>query len=567
MPDTECKEIILSENATDYIVETRYSEETFREIASEECFQYLGAGYYSFYSKQISADEINNYNYSFLSVPKLYGLMDTSALEEIGALRLQEQPTLRLKGQGTIVAIIDTGIDYQNPLFRFANGDSRILAIWDQTIQEGEPPQDFLFGSEYTQEQINQALQSEAPYEIVPSRDMDFHGTFMAGIAAGNVDEQADFRGVAPESYLLIVKLKQAKQYLKDYYLINKDAVAYQENDIMLALRYCLQFALDKDMPLSICLSVGSSQGSHNGESPLEQLLNQIATTRRVAVTVPIGNEGNERLHYSGKILRNQEYEEVEMRVGEGERGFTLELWGDSPDLFSVEFFSPSGEKVPRISVRRGRTAILDFIFDNTLIYVDYRLVESASGAELIFMRFQDPAPGIWKIHVYGTNIVYGQYNMWLPIQEFLSADTYFVRSDPNITLTNPSPAAEPISIGFYDSITGAVAAESGRGFTPRNAIKPDLIAPGVRVYGPGRRDSYVTRSGSSVAAALVAGVCAQFLTWGVVQGREEYISTSEIKQYLIRGARREENVAYPDEQQGFGKVDIYHALEVLSRL
>ena len=148
----------------------------------------------------------------YYSIPKLFTLLDTASLEASGILRVQNQPFLNLKGRGVIIGFIDTGINYQHPAFRNPDGSSRILRIWDQTIQTGQIPEGFRYGSEYTQEQIDLALRSSSPLSIVPTTDSDGHGSAMAGIAAGSVDETAKLSGAATLASIMVVKLNTAKQ-------------------------------------------------------------------------------------------------------------------------------------------------------------------------------------------------------------------------------------------------------------------------------------------------------------------------------------------------------------------
>ena len=84
-----------------------------------------------------------------------------------------------------MIGIIDTGIDYTHPAFTYEDRTTKIYALWDQTIRDGEKPEGFLYGTEYTAEQINQALAAEDSLTVVPSVDEDGHGTFIAGAAAG----------------------------------------------------------------------------------------------------------------------------------------------------------------------------------------------------------------------------------------------------------------------------------------------------------------------------------------------------------------------------------------------
>ena len=205
--------------------------------------------------------EINSYSYS--SIPKCYTYMDLGALSASGVLRLHDHPYLRLKGAGTLVAVIDAGIDYQHPAFR--DGDqSKILSIWDQSLTGGRTER-IPYGREFTRTQINEALAAENPLEIVPSTDRNGHGTRLAATAAGNRILEENFSGAAPEAELVIVKLKPAKKYLRDFYLLPNEAEVFQEDDIMLAISYVLQCAVESQKPLSICIGLGTSMGAHEG--------------------------------------------------------------------------------------------------------------------------------------------------------------------------------------------------------------------------------------------------------------------------------------------------------------
>ena len=110
------------------------------------------------------------------------------------------------------------GIDYTHEAFRDSQGNSRILAIWDQTIQDGDAPEGFHYGTVYTREDINRALQADDPYSVVPSRDENGHGSAMAGVAAGSgLGNGLTYVGAAPDADIVVVKLKEAKQYLRDH--------------------------------------------------------------------------------------------------------------------------------------------------------------------------------------------------------------------------------------------------------------------------------------------------------------------------------------------------------------
>lgn len=126
-----------------------------------------------------------------------------------------------------------------------------------------------LYGSGYTNEDLNNALASEDPLELVPSQDTIGHGTFLAGVAAGSSIPENDFIGAAPSSMLAVVKLKEAKNYLKELFYHTSDNPVYQESDIMMGIRYLLLLSNELQAPLVICIGLGSNQGAHSGQSAL----------------------------------------------------------------------------------------------------------------------------------------------------------------------------------------------------------------------------------------------------------------------------------------------------------
>lgn len=564
-----CITRILSNDYSDFIFEYNNEEANVAEEYKRFCAQFASDRFVSIYVDPAGTPALSVDEYSYTAIPKLYGLMDSTAAEATGSLRLQNLTGFGLSGRGVIVGFVDTGIDYTNKMFMTSGGQTRIIGIWDQTDQSGNPPANLIYGTEYTKEDIERAIRSTNPYEVVPHVDTNGHGTFLAGVACGREDVENSFVGTAPECQIAVVKLKKAKEYLKEFYLVADTDEVYQENDIMLGVRYLLDISRRARKPLVVVIGLGTTLGDHDGGGPLPQMLDEVGSFPGCCVVACGGNEGNEGLHYQGVMRDEVEYQDVEIRVGEQENGFVLELWGQTPDVYSVAFISPLGETVPRIAARIGLSDEITFLLEETRIYVDYRIVESGNGSELIFMRFVKPSPGIWKIRVFGSNILNGTYHMWLPLRKFLGADTYFLEPEPDVTITEPGNAQNVITLSAYDNANGAFYIDSGRGYTRSTRIKPDLAAPGVSVYGPGisvrEENVFKRQSGTSISAALTAGVCAQFLEWGIIRGNEPYMKTVYIKNYLIRGAERERNVEYPNRQLGYGKVDAYESFRILT--
>ena len=412
------REMILSEDYADIIVP--YFPcflNQYRDQGAQVFNDYYGMIHYPLSPQSYAAYFEEGFFYT--TIPKLYTLLDTVNLDASGITQVQEQPVLGLTGENIILGFIDTGIDYTHPAFRRSDGSSRICGIWDQTVQTGTPPYDLEYGSAYTQEEIDQALEQEDPFSLIPSRDEIGHGTALAGIAAGTSLPENDFKGAAPQAMIAMVKLKPAKEYLKTLFYVTGDAPAYQMTDIMAGIRYLLRLSEELVRPLVICLGLGTSQGDHSGDSPLDSMLSITDQFRGFIGVSAAGNEAGRAHHYYGTALNSAQYNAVEILVKEGTRGFCAELWGQPPEVYAVGFESPLGEVVQKIPPRLSYSENISFILENTRIFVSSEIIQTVSGSQLIFMRFTDPTPGSWKIRVYTGDYNSGSYHIWLPVTGF----------------------------------------------------------------------------------------------------------------------------------------------------
>lgn len=568
MPELSiCRERILSNNYFDFIV-SQLGIDEFGDIVTEDtCTQQTEFIYNIIHVEREAAEPLTFERYSYNAVPKCYTLLDTAAMTQAGILQVQNYPTLNLQGSGVMIGFIDTGIDYQNPIFRNLDGSTRIAGIWDQTIQEGTPPQGLLYGTEYRRERIDEALRSDNPLQIVPSRDEQSHGTFLASIAAGGPNEENQFIGAAPDATIAMVKLKPAKQYLKDFYEIHTDAECYQETDIMLGLKYLNQLAEQLDLPLVICIALGTNQGGHSGLSPLIGLLEVYSNLAQRVIVIGAGNEANQRHHYLGQAENVNDVKEVEIRVSAGVSGFCMELWTENPNIMSVTVVSPSGGRTPVFPVRSNETQDYRFIFEGTEITIDYKLFLERSNAELIFFRLKNPTEGIWKVIVTPIQVAEGTFHLWLPMTEFLQNEVYFLESNPDYTITEPGSAITGMTVGFYNGNDNSVAISSGRGYTRNRAIKPNFVAPGVNVTGAVARNLFAQRTGSSIAAGITAGASALLLEWIVYQLQEGAADSIQIRNLLTLGTQRNDNETYPNQTWGYGRLNLYQVFEELRRL
>ena len=568
MTDLEtCRQQILSEDYRDFIgdhVRTPFFDSIMRDGL---CEQDAGFDYKCIYIPKEEAGPVTLTRFSYNSIPKCYAPLSMETLNQAGILPIQNYPTLQLKGEGVLIGFLDSGIDYENEVFRNIDGTTRIEAIWDQTVQSGTPPDGFAYGSEYSREMIDAALTSEDPLSLVPSADESGHGTYAASIAAGGANAEEQFLGAAPEASIAMVKLKQAKEYLRDYYFIPRSAVCYQETDLMLGLKYLNDLADRLGLPLVVCITTGTNMGGHIGTLPFPYLIEGYSTRANRITVIGTGNEADKRHHYYNVIAGSTDSRTVELRVGENVSGFSLELWSDIPNVFSISMISPSGESTSRIPFRVGAGAEIDFLFEKTKVSVDYRLLVEKITSELVFFRFQAPAPGIWKILVEPLSSIDGNFHMWLPLTEFLSGEVYFLESDPYYTLTAPANTDSPVIVSWYNGNTGAVSQASGRGYTRTRDINPVITAPGADVRGalPGGRFS--TRSGSCVSAAVTAGAVALMLEWLIYDQNVPGIDSYQIKSLLILGAIRPGIMEYPNREWGYGQLKLYNTFETMRQL
>ncbi|MBQ7840632.1 MAG: S8 family serine peptidase, partial [Lachnospiraceae bacterium] len=330
----DCREMIVSEDYMSIVLDFRLPEQYWS--GEDFCYQPIDGNLGVYYINRRIQSPLLYSEYLYRYIPQLYGLesapgagsreFNPGPLETSGILTQQRAP-LELNGDRTVIGLIDTGISYENPVFRYSDGSSRILAIWDQTDQSGEPPEGFAYGTLYTQEQINEALGSDDPHSIVSERDEIGHGTAMASVAAGSsLEEGIAFTGAAPQAQIVVVKLKPAKQHLREYYLIADDVPAYASEDLMFGVKFVQSFSIPFSRPAVICLGMGTSLGSHNGSSLFSVYLQLVARQLGCAVILSGGNEGNAAGHFRAPMTQQAQW--AELRVGENTKGFSAQLWG-----------------------------------------------------------------------------------------------------------------------------------------------------------------------------------------------------------------------------------------------
>lgn len=558
----ECKEAIISEDYVDFFMRSGSAFDLLvqdPDVCAFNLYENINNVYIPI--SKIPKNYFQVFGYGGLQ--NLYGLLDIESLDASGISRVQNIPALNLRGSGVLIGIVDSGIDYRHEAFIKGDGTSKILSIWDQSIDSPESqPEGFLYGTEYTQQQINTALTNADPISVVPSIDQVGHGTLLAGIAAGNPNTKERFSGVVPEAEIVAVKLKPAKRFQREFWRIPENVVAYQKNDLIMGVQYLASIARRENRPISIIIGIGTSQGGHDEKGSLSRFLTDLAANEGVCMSIAGGNEGNTGHHYLGFIKNDKTIDTVEISVAENVSGFSLEFWGETPSSFSIDIKSPNGEYIPQIPQTLKETKEIRFIFEETVVTVDYQLVEYQSGEQMVLIRFRDPTPGIWTFQVYLKTTISLNYHAWLPIENFLGRETNFIKSSPYYTLTSPGNTFIPIVTTAYDFRKNILYNNASRGYMRTNNIAPTLAAPGVDIIGPNIPSGYKASSGTSLSAAHLGGVGAILLEWGIVRKNYLNMSTVEIRNLLIRGAKRDSSLVYPNRDWGYGILDLYTAYD-----
>jgi len=496
--------------------------------------------------------------------PIVLGLLDQQNLRAAGILQVQRHPYLDLRGRGTLVGFIDTGIDYTKDAFRYEDGTSKIKYIWDQSIR-GNAPEGYYFGTEYTEEEINDALRTGDPWASVPHRDTVGHGTFLASVAAGRGD--GEYIGAAPEAEIIAVKMKRAGAFHYEQFLIpERQENAYLSSDLMLGVHYILSKAEELGRPVVICIAIGSNLGGHSGFNPTEEYLTSVSGINGVAVVCAAGNESQTRHHTNGTLAGSGTSQNVELAVGAMAEDIYLSLWNGASDRIAVSLTSPTGEIIPKIPVRPGASYSANLILEKSRVLVEYHLPLRVSGDQFTRIKIFNPTPGIWTITVHGEIVLQGAFHFWLPLTGFIDPDTMFLTPTPNFTIVVPASATGVITCGAYAGNNNSLYYNSSWGPIRRPMMAPDFVAPGVDVGGM-FPSGFGQMSGTSVAAAITAGACALMLQWGIVEDNETVLNTERIKAYLIRGCDRDMFTEYPNAQWGYGRLNLYNTMNVMRPL
>ena len=451
-----------------------------------------------------------------------------------------------LSGQGVYMAILDSGIDYIDPMFRYADGTTKIAWLWDQgkraDAEKGEkPPQGFFTGVEYSRKMLNANLQKNSERLTT---DVTGHGTNVAKIAVQG----------APESELIVVKLDTARG-------------TYPSTvSLLRAFTYVAKKAQAENMPVAINLSYGNTYGAHDGSSLLERFIDNITEVGRNVICIGAGNEGASAGHFAGKLSEN-EIQRISFAMGTYERSFSLQLWKWYADRMDISIMSPAGEQYLIRNQNAGGEA-QQAVMEQTQLLIFSGRPQPYRKREEVYIDFIPVETylntGIWTIEITPRRIANGELRLYMPSAVVRSENTRFLLPSPAQTLTIPSSAQKVITVGAYNAYVRSYAAFSGRGDAGSDRAensKPDLAAPGVNIrIGEGEGGAVV--SGTSYATPFVTAAAALLMEYGIVQGNDPFLYGEKVKAYLHAGARQLPGYdIWPNDQVGWGALCVSESL------
>lgn len=482
--------------------------------------------------------------------------------KRVSCINAVQDTPFSLSGKGTLIAIIDSGIDYMLQDFRWEDGSTRILAMWDQSAdrgtEEAKPPEGYQIGAEYPAEQIDRAIRAETEGErrrLVPEEDRSGHGTAVAAIAAGGGGSGGDrYAGVAPGSSLLIVKLASPRA----------DGFP-RTTELLMGIDYAVRKSLEYQMPMAMNISFGNTYGAHDGSSLLERYMDDIANLGRISICVGAGNEGNSAGHTSGKIRSGEEVK-VQLAVQESQPTLNIQIWKTYADEVRFSIITPSGVRTEPIREVIGTQRIQ---VGPTEILIYYGEPSPYSLVQEIFIDLLPVdsyiASGVWTVVLTAGKVVDGNYQMWLPSEEVLNRGTGFLFPIEERTFTIPSTASRVITVGAYNALTFTYADFSGRGADGEGyRTKPDLAAPGVNISTRAPGGGIVSVTGTSFAVPFVTGAASLLMEWGIVRGNDAYLYGEKIKAYLRKGAAELPGfTVYPNNQVGYGALCVRDSIPV----
>ncbi|MGL5331043.1 MAG: bile acid germinant receptor pseudoprotease CspC [Peptostreptococcaceae bacterium] len=469
---------------------------------------------------------------------------------------ISKNPYLNISGKDTMIVIIDSGIDYLHPDFIKEDKTSKIISIWDQESTLKSPPEGYLFGSEFTNEDINKAIQEN---NSNLSKDTIGTGTLAAGLASGLGNLNSRYIGVAKDSELLIIKLKEYKDTYKD------GIINYQMSDFLAGIKYAIEVQKKNKKMMIINITVGEQSRSFIETTLLDSF--EELSGSGVTIVSGAGNEGNTAIHYQGKIEKSTTELDLIIQVG-NQDNLDIVLTADQPDKIGAALISPSGELsytiqyAPEYYIYNGR-----FNIENTLYSMQFIYPWLQSGTQELIIKLKNIKPGIWTLRLVPDFIINGRFDVYLPNRNLIDKDTRIIDPNSTSTITLMGNSKRVITVGAYNDKADSMWIGSSKGSLFNPEVKPDIVAPGVDIIGSFINNSYNTATGTGVSSSLTSGVLAILMEYINTQTVNSKLSlyTKVLKTYLMLGASKKEIYRYPNISQGYGNLDLKNTIIQIS--
>jgi subtilisin family serine protease len=494
-------------------------------------------------------------------------------------------------GSGVIMGFIDTGIDFMHPDFLDSLGYTRIKWIWDHRLPvASNTPPVYNYGQQWDAAGIDSG--AAAAHSDVATYG---HGTYVAGIGAGNGRGVGHFSGVATESDIIMVAYDES--YTGTVHRI-ADAVHYMVDKAA---------ALGK--PLVINASIGDYYGSHDGKDLEAQMINNLITSRAGIIMVAAsGNLGGYPFHLGrNTVAGDTSFTWFKYNAGYG-AAYT-QLFANTTNFTNVRFAIGVDKVTPDYSFR-GRTNFSgiashmagitsDTIYNGGNRIGIVQMLGSYSSAGVYSMEFYilaDSTTYNWRLITTGN----GHFDSWsfdyewttIPSDSVFPDIAHYVLTDTNSTMTSSFAClSNVITVGNYYNTDRHVdvdtvlqispndhpddlAENSSRGPTRDGRIKPEITASGHHIISCGVLSTmpamiaaqpykvalggmHVTGGGTSAAAPVVAGTAALYLqknpTATITDFRTALFGCSKNDQYTWG--------PLPNNAWGYGKTDAFLTL------
>ena len=274
---------------------------------------------YGFGIVTMKVSEINKLdNLTRIQYVELPKVLETTDYQSNSASCVQSAwNTYGLSGEGTIIGFLDTGIDFTHPGFISNDGETRLQYIYDLQTDKI-----------YNRDDINRALKSDEPYDVVPVQDLAGHGTHVAGIACAGGKINFNNYGVAYKSDIIMVKITREGD-------INR-ALSTQ---LMKGVKFLIDKGYELNKPLIINISLSTNQGGHNGRSLLEKYIEIVSTVEKVTMVIAAGNEGSAGHHVGGEV---QQIVRIPLSIADEEKSISIQFYKTLLNSFSIEIISPA---------------------------------------------------------------------------------------------------------------------------------------------------------------------------------------------------------------------------------